>query len=412
MLPVTSPDVNLVRLLAGTSQDERRPPTRPGPEREWYLPAHARQPNATRERMSAQVSAGADLLLAHTFLTHRRALARVGEARRARELTHSAVVLAREAAEQGRDRRDQELPWAKLPVSVAGALPVLGDDPGSGQLGPLDVAVARDLHDHAGLLADAGVDLIVVEGPRTSAETAAGVRAGRSMGIETWAVIDDHGLVTDPEDLGTPDAILLSHTSAASVADRSSLPTLWDRPHGVMVDALFDGSADGDVSALRDLLAAGASVLGIGDGATPDRLAILRAAIEAHAREQAAEHDARTATWEEWVVQGAARAPRGPASWLSASPPRHLPEGWDWMVVPPDALASLPADRYRLLVSEEAHVDQTVEADSGAIARCLEPGGVAVLRSAGGRPLAEPLRIVDRRDQDDLSWFICRREDR
>nr|MBA3627696.1 homocysteine S-methyltransferase family protein [Chloroflexota bacterium] len=88
--------------------------------------------------MTAQVAAGADVLLAHTFLTHRRALARVGEARRARQLTLSAVVLAREAAEQGRDRRDHETSSATVPVLVAGSLPLLGDDPGSGRLGSVD----------------------------------------------------------------------------------------------------------------------------------------------------------------------------------------------------------------------------------------------------------------------------------
>lgn len=408
---MTSRDGNLVRLLAGTLADERRPPSHPGPEREWYLPAHARQPGATRERMSAQVAAGADVLLAHTFLTHRRALGRVGEARRARELTHSAVILAREAAEQGRDRRDQEAPWAKQPVSVAGALPLLGDDPGSGQLGPLDVVVARDLHDHAGLLADAGVDLIVVEGPRTLAETAAGVRAGRSMGIETWAVVDDNGLLTDPEDLGAPDAILLTHATAATAAhapaaaatDGYGRPASWDGPHGVLVDALFDGLADGYGPALRDFIAAGASLLGIADGATPDRLAIVRAAIDDHELARAEERDTEASSWLDWVTRGAAMAPPGTAVWLAERPPPTLTPGWDWTVAPLGEMWLMPAGRYRLVVAE------TFEPAFEQLALRLEMGGVLVAASDRSVPLPDELQLLDLRDAGSQRWLIARR---
>lgn len=399
-----------MRLLAGTSADERRPPSQPGPEREWYLPAHARQPGATRERMAAQVAAGADVLLAHTFLTHRRALGRFGEARRARELTHSAVILAREAAEQGRDRRAQEVPWAKQPVSVAGALPLLGDDPGSGRLGPLDLAAARDLHDHAGLLADAGVDLIIVEGPRTSAETAAGVRAGRSMGIETWAVVDDDGTLTDPEDLGAPDAIVLrqaratsAHAPAAAATDGYGRPASWDGPHGVLVDALFDGSADEYEPALRDLIAAGAGVLGIGDGATIERLAIVRAAIDDHELARAKERDSEASSWLDWVAQGAAMAPPGRAAWLAELPPSSLVPGWEWTVASPGEMRLMPAERYRLMVSA------TFELALEQLALRLEIGGVLVSWSDMSVPLPDELQLLDLRDAGAQRWLIARR---
>lgn len=417
-----SRDPDLVRLLAGTSADERQPPTHPGPEPEWYLPAHARRPNETRQRMAAQVSAGADVLLAHTFLTHRRALALVGEARRARELTHSAVVLAREAAEQGRDRRDQGMSWATHTVSVAGALPPLGDDPGSGQLGPLDMAVARDLHDHAGLLADAGVDLIVVEGPRTLAETPAGVRAGRSMGIETWAVVDHSALMRDREDLGAPDAILLRAATAATTADGSGLRGSWEGPHGVMVDALFDRSARGaadrsshgaadrsahgaadDDRALRDLLAAGASVLGIGEGAAPDRLAIVRAAIDEHELTRAAERDSETSRWLDWVARGAAMAPPGTAAWLAEPPPTTFVPGWQWTVVPLAEIGLMPAEHYRLVVAE------TSEPAIEQLCLPLEVGGVLVARSERSAPLPDELRLLDLRDAGPRTWLIARR---
>jgi len=357
--------------------------------------------------MTAQVAAGADVLLAHTFLTHRRALARVGEARRARELTVAAVALAREAAEQGRDRRDEGATWSTVPVLVAGALPLLGDDPGSGRLGSVDAAIARDLHDHAGLLADAGSDIILVEGPRSPAETAVAVSAGRSVGIETWAVVGQAPL-SHGDEFGEPAVVLraLGEVSADAYGPADAL-SAFDRSHGAMIDPLFHGPDP--ASTLRVVLASGATVLGIADGATPERLTIARAAIEAHRLERSAAEESSAAEWLDWVGQGAARAPAGAALWLSATSPRDLPAGWDWTVLAPERMRQIPAARYRLIVSEVTGVD----ADS--IGHGLEPGGVVVLAALlDGLQLPESLRTLERHDTDDraTAWFICRREER
>lgn len=399
-----------ILLLAGTSAGERRPATSPGPEREWHLPAHVRDPQVVRERMSAQVAAGADVLLAHTFLTHRRALARVGEARRARELTLAAVVLARQAAEQGRDRRDQDAPWARDPVVVAGVVPLLGDDPGGGRLGPVDAAIARDLHDHAGLLADAGVDLILVEGPRSAAETAVAVRAAGSMGIETWAVVDGDALGAGPDDLGHPDVVLVRVDARAAVARIVDAWASTDIPHGVMFDGTTDGR-EGDLAgdaapALGDglgaLLAAGATLAGISDGATADRLAILRTAIDAHQQERTAARESKDKAWLDWVREGASRAPNGSALWLALTAPHDLPDGWSWTMVTEDELARLPKARYQLVVCPAPGIDPA------ALARVLEPGGVLVAVAQGPGQPGEPFRILERREIDGIGWLIAR----
>jgi len=357
--------------------------------------------------MIAQVAAGADVLLAHTFLTHRRALARVGEARRARELTLSAVVLARQAAEQGRDGIRQETAWSNVPVLVAGALPLLGEDTGSGRLGPVEASITRDLHDHAGLLADAGVDIILVEGPRSPAETAVAVSAGRSVGIETWAVVDRDALVTGLDELGGPEVFIVASTASVADADRlDAAESQWDRAHGAMIDAFL--SATDPALALRAVLDSGAVVLGIADGATPERVAIVRAAIEAHGLERAAADLARGAEWLAWVGQGAARAPTGPALWLSTSTPRDLPAGWEWTVLEPERVRQIPDERYRLIASDGTEVDAT------HIDRGLERGGVAVFATPEDAPLPEALRTLERRMAGDgtTAWFICRREGR
>ncbi len=412
---MTIRDGGPVRLLAGTSAGERRPAIHPGPEREWHLPAHARDPAAVRERMSAQVGAGADVLLAHTFLTHRRALARVGEARRARELTRAAVVLSREAAEQGQDRRDQAASSSRNPVAVAGVVPALGEDTGSGRLGSMDAASARDLHDHAGLLAEAGVDLIVVEAEGTPAATAAAVAAVRSMGIETWVVVAPEGLDLAEGHPAGPDAILLRVPAGASVERVTEGPPATDVPWGVMFDSpVSDPAGDptrdpaADVARapgeeLSRLLTAGAALLGISDGATPERIAILRAAIGTHEQGRSAARETEAAAWLAWVAEGATHAPSGPALWLSASPPGELPQGWDWSVLRESELPLLPDERYRLVVCP------TPGLAAAALGRVLEPGGVLVAVAQGFGPAGEPLRLLERRDVDGAIWFIGRR---
>ena len=59
---------------------------------------------AARERLAAQLTAGADVVVAPTWLTHRRALLPVGETRQARAWTAAAVRVAREAIEIGLER--------------------------------------------------------------------------------------------------------------------------------------------------------------------------------------------------------------------------------------------------------------------------------------------------------------------
>lgn len=389
-------------LIAGTSGDEQLSPGHPGPEPDWHLPAHARDPKAVRERMAAQVVAGADILLAHTYLTHRRALARVGEARRARELTRAAVLLARDAAEQGREGRDPERPWAASPVWVAGVLPVLGEDQGSGRLGAADAAAARDLHDHAGSLADAGVDVILVDGPRTAGETAIAVGAAHSMGIEAWAVVAPGPASLMLEERGSPEAILLSvgeglHGSREGIdAFQSAGPAA----RGVLLNAEADVSlrqtADG-------WLAAGATLLGIGDGASPERLAILRAAIDDHELASAREREDEVSSWLDWVARGAAMAPPGRAAWLAERRPSTLVPGWEWTVVPLAEIRLMPAGRYRLVVSEK------FEAASEQLGRLLEVGGVLVAWADRSHPLPDELQLLDLRDAGTQRWLIARR---
>src|SRR5688572_18831220 len=193
-------DPKAALLLAGSSARERAPVEKRGATADrWFEPLHVQDPAAARERIAAQIAAGADIVLAPTWQTHRRALMAVGESRRAVAWTQAAVEVAREGVDAGLERRAQDaLPEEEIenpppaivrpaPL-VGGVIPILDDqpEPGSGRLLPREPAAARDYDEAAGHLADGDVDLIVVEtrvgdrGSRIAVETAA------RTGIPAW----------------------------------------------------------------------------------------------------------------------------------------------------------------------------------------------------------------------------------
>ncbi len=118
-----------------------------------------------------EVTAGADILTANTFRTHRRTLEKGGLGDRAAELTRLAVRLARQAAEE-----------AGRQVFVAGSLSPL-EDCYRPDLAPEDTALAREHAEQARTLADEGVDLLLLETHNTVRELAAAARAARETGL-------------------------------------------------------------------------------------------------------------------------------------------------------------------------------------------------------------------------------------
>ena len=175
------------RILAGAPALDRRAFPRPGSVARWFEPFHVRQPQVARGEIAAQVAAGADVVMAPAWLTHRRALEGVGESRRARAWTDDAVRLAREAVEAGMERRGGETG----PILVAGPLPdvAAGPEHATGRLSSASAAEDRDTHDQAGILADAGVDVLLIE-PRTSFEAALqATRISAPAGRPVWATL-------------------------------------------------------------------------------------------------------------------------------------------------------------------------------------------------------------------------------
>ncbi len=125
--------------------------------------------------------AGAEIITANTFRTHRRSLAKGGIGERAKELTHYAVKLVREAAQTYRETYG---PGADRPYYVAGSVAPL-EDSYQPELVPPVAECEREHAEMAQNLAEAGADLLLVETMNTIREAVAATRAACATGLPT-----------------------------------------------------------------------------------------------------------------------------------------------------------------------------------------------------------------------------------
>ncbi|MBA3779822.1 MAG: homocysteine S-methyltransferase family protein, partial [Chloroflexi bacterium] len=151
------------------------------PLRSGSAPAHVEDTGAVRGRLRELAVAGAGIICSPSDLTYRRALSRIGQARRQREWTMAAVAVARGAAEEAEDADRVSM----TPVRVAGVLAPLEDaaDPAAA---PDPGTCLREHREHAGLLAEAGVDMLIVTGMGTVREARAATAAATESGLPIW----------------------------------------------------------------------------------------------------------------------------------------------------------------------------------------------------------------------------------
>lgn len=139
----------------------------------WSARALLEAPQVLQQIHADYAKAGAEILTANTFRTHRRSLARAGLGDRAEALTHQAVAVARAAAQEAR---------LSHPVYVAGSMAPL-EDCYSPELVPPPGECEAEHGELARHLAAAGADLIVVETMNTIREAVAATRAARATGL-------------------------------------------------------------------------------------------------------------------------------------------------------------------------------------------------------------------------------------
>jgi S-methylmethionine-dependent homocysteine/selenocysteine methylase len=183
----------------------------------WSARALVEAPDLVREIHREEVEAGAEVLTANTFRTHRRTLGKGGLSERSAELSAGAVRLAREVAGSlGRS------------VFVAGSIAPL-EDCYRPDLVPEDAALEREHREQAGSLAAAGADLLLLETHNTIRELLAAARAARATGLPVVAsmVTDGHGRLLSGETIDDavralaplePDAIGINCVPARKLA--------------------------------------------------------------------------------------------------------------------------------------------------------------------------------------------------
>ena len=163
----------------------------------WSGLAAITHPDILRELHVAYLRAGAEVIIANTYATAPQHVAAAGYGDRAREINVRSAELALEAREAAADG----------PAWVAGSLSLMA--PGflsSNRQAPIEHA--EGLRRQAEWLAEAGVDLLVLEMLRDIEWSVAAVDAALSAGLPVWSgfscVADDGGALMTQGRVGEP----------------------------------------------------------------------------------------------------------------------------------------------------------------------------------------------------------------
>jgi len=206
----------------------------------WSARANLEQPEVVQRVHEEYIRAGAEVIIANTFAASRAGLAPAGLGGRVAEANRGAMRAALQAREAAATR----------PVAVAGSMssfsPVamdaaaLGAQPASPASEDPRFPTLADFREQAGLLAEAGADLIALEMIDGRGYGRAALQAAAETGLPVWlgispARMDDGTLGTLPE-LGDGDSLddLLSALADPALA----AVTVMHADPGLTVDAI------------------------------------------------------------------------------------------------------------------------------------------------------------------------------
>ncbi len=155
----------------------------------WCAMASLTDPDALKTVHTANIEAGAELIIANTFASSRHVLERAGCGKHFEQLNTVSIELARQARDAVAAATGQE------PVPVAGSISTTQQ---GGAHPPIEVSTAN-FADQVRLQAEAGADLFVLEMMRELEQTEAILDAIQATGLPVWVgwscVIDDEGEV-------------------------------------------------------------------------------------------------------------------------------------------------------------------------------------------------------------------------
>jgi homocysteine S-methyltransferase len=148
----------------------------------WSANALLVAPQVLSQVHADYLRAGAEVITANTFRTHRRSLAKGGMGGQAKALTLAAVTLAREAAVAYKESLGS---GAVRETFIAGSIAPL-EDSYQPDLVPPTAECEREHAEMAQNLAEAGADLLLVETMNTIREAVAATRAACATGLPTF----------------------------------------------------------------------------------------------------------------------------------------------------------------------------------------------------------------------------------
>ena len=261
----------------------------------WSAEALLEAPELVREIHEQYIRAGAEVITTNTFRTSRRALDKVGMGDRAGKLTRVAVRFAVEARENAAER----------PVWIAGSVAPLEECYDPSLVPPPEIAF-EEHRELARWLAEAGVDLLLLETMNTVSEARAALEAAQETGVPVWVSMvcgaDGRLLGGDTiveavgalEPLG-PAALLINCTSAPwieeplrQMIERATVPVgvyanMGDpQPNGRFRHMLSPEEYARCVAAWIEM---GARIVGGCCGTTPEHIRALAALQSSGARE-------------------------------------------------------------------------------------------------------------------------------
>ena len=249
-------------LLDGATGTELQSRGVPMSSAAWSGLAVATHPDVVRQVHLDYIQAGAEIIITNTFASGRHMLREAGEESRTEEINRQAALLARQAREEAAEARASsgEENWALAAdrIWVAGSISAIAAGKGGAKRPPLN-EMRTIFAEQAELLADAGVDFLILEMMRDIDYSCAALEAASATGLPVWVGFscmrtEAGNLVLSPTiaeeiDLeagvaavmaegGELAAVMHSDVNVTGAA-LSAIQAVWDRPTGAYPESGF-----------------------------------------------------------------------------------------------------------------------------------------------------------------------------
>ena len=166
----------IVILDGGTGTEISRRGVAIHPELSWSANANITHPDMVRDIHRDYILAGAELIITNTFSTSRATFANDGLSEQTEEINKQSVSLAMDA----RNMCD-----AQETVVIAGSMSAF-EPKGHPEIIPSYEEALEDYREQVGILAEAGIDLIVLEMFSRTVDLKAAISAATGTGLPIW----------------------------------------------------------------------------------------------------------------------------------------------------------------------------------------------------------------------------------